>query len=163
MLSLTSGAFARVVDAPRANALARESTSRPRPFRVAQRTKSSPVARGVVASARVAASFGETRARPSLDRGACSTRGPSPPRAVFGVGEGLATISWPLVSASNAWGVWAAIFCASTFGLWGNKQRWGAKVGGASLLSALFALRPAAAANSSDDASMETDAASQGD
>ena len=67
MLSLTSGAFARVVDAPRANALARESTSRPRPFRVAQRTKSSPVARGVVAFSRVAASFGETRARP-LDR-----------------------------------------------------------------------------------------------
>ena len=159
MLSLTSGAFARVVDAPRANALARESTSRPRPFRVAQRTKSSPVARGVVASARVAASFGETRARP-LDRAddaratparlrvAPSTsprrdapsRGPAPPRAIFGVGEGLATIAWPLVQPSNVWGVWAAIFCASTFGLWGNKQRWGAKVGGASLLSALFAL-----------------------
>ena len=159
MLSLTSGAFARVVDAPRANALARESTSRPRPFRVTQRTKSSPVARGVVASARVAASFGETRARP-LDRAddaratparlrvAPSTsprrdapsRGPAPPRAIFGVGEGLATIAWPLVQPSNVWGVWAAIFCASTFGLWGNKQRWGAKVGGASLLSALFAL-----------------------
>ena len=158
-MSLTSGAFARVVDAPRANALARESTSRPRPFRVAQRTKSSPVARGVVASARVAASFGETRARP-LDRAddaratparlrvAPSTsprsdapsRGPAPPRAIFGVGEGLATIAWPLVQPSNVWGVWAAIFCASTFGLWGNKQRWGAKVGGASLLSALFAL-----------------------
>ena len=158
-MSLTSGAFARVVDAPRANALARESTSRPRPFRVAQRTKSSPVARGVVASARVAASFGETRACP-LDRAddaratparlrvAPSTsprrdapsRGPAPPRAIFGVGEGLATIAWPLVQPSNVWGVWAAIFCASTFGLWGNKQRWGAKVGGASLLSALFAL-----------------------
>ena len=164
MLSLTSGAFARVVDkkAPRANALARESTSSPRPFRVAQRTKSSPVARGVVASARVAASFGETRACPPLDRGnldarltparlrvapstsprrdATSARGPAPPRAIFGVGEGLATIAWPLVQPSNAWGVWAAIFCASTFGLWGNKQRWGAKLGGASLLSALFAL-----------------------
>ena len=163
MLSLTSGAFARVVDAPRANALARHSSSsRPRPFRVAQRTKSSPVARGVVASARVAASFGETRACPPLDRGnldarltparlrvapstsprrdATSTRGPAPPRAIFGVGEGLATIAWPLVQPSNAWGVWAAIFCASTFGLWGNKQRWGAKLGGASLLSALFAL-----------------------
>lgn len=163
MLSLTSGAFARVVDAPRANALARHSSSsRPRPFRVAQRTKSSPVARGVVASARVAASFGETRACPPLDRGnldarltparlrvapstktrrdASSARGPAPPRAIFGVGEGLATIAWPLVQPSNAWGVWAAIFCASTFGLWGNKQRWGAKLGGASLLSALFAL-----------------------
>ena len=138
MLSLVSGALVGVVDAPRANALAREPRAM---FRVAQRAKSkSPVARGALASARVAASFGETRARPSLDRGACSTRRPSPPRAVFGVGEGLATISWPLVSASNAWGVWAAIFCASTFGLWGNKQRWGAKVGGASLLSALFAL-----------------------
>ena len=52
MLSLTPGAFARVVDAPRASALARESTSCPRPFRVARRAKS-PVSRGVVASARV--------------------------------------------------------------------------------------------------------------
>ena len=67
MLSLTPGAFARVVDAPRASALARESTSCPRPFRVARRAKS-PVSRGVVASARVAASFGEPRARPALDR-----------------------------------------------------------------------------------------------
>ena len=164
MLSLASGAFARVVDAPPANAHAREPTSRPRPFRVPQRAKSTrPVPRGgLVASARAAASCGESRARAALPRRAAetrvvhdrlraplpsdrrdrrgSTRGPAPPRAVFGVGEGLATISWPLVSASNAWGVWAAIFCAGTFGLWGNKQRWGAKVGGASLLSALGAL-----------------------
>ena len=154
MLSLTPGAFARVVDAPRASALARESTSCPRPFRVAQRAKS-PVSRGVVASARVAASFGEPRARPALDRAEplapprapelrrrphASPRGPPPPRAVFGVGEGLATIAWPLVQPSNAWGVWAAIFSAGTFGLWGNKQRWGAKLGGASLISALLAL-----------------------
>ena len=154
MLSLTPGAFARVVDAPRASALARESTSCPRPFRVARRAKS-PVSRGVVASARVAASFGEPRARPALDRAEplarprpselrrrphASPRGPPPPRAVFGVGEGLATIAWPLVQPSNAWGTWAAIFSAGTFGLWGNKQRWGAKLGGASLISALLAL-----------------------
>ena len=153
-MSLTPGAFARVVDAPRASALARESTSCPRPFRVARRAKS-PVSRGVVASARVAASFGEPRARPALDRAEplaplrapelrrrphASPRGPPPPRAVFGVGEGLATIAWPLVQPSNAWGVWAAIFSAGTFGLWGNKQRWGAKLGGASLISALLAL-----------------------
>ena len=154
MLSLTPGAFARVVDAPRASALARESTSCPRPFRVARRAKS-PVSRGVVASARVAASFGEPRARPALDRAEplapprpserrrrppATPRGPPPPRAVFGVGEGLATIAWPLVQPSNAWGTWAAIFSAGTFGLWGNKQRWGAKLGGASLISALLAL-----------------------
>ena len=36
--------------------------------------------------------------------------------------------------------MWAAILCASSFGLWGNKQRWGARVGGASLLSTLLAL-----------------------
>ena len=153
-MSLTPGAFARVVDAPRASALARKSTSCPRPFRVARRAKS-PVSRGVVASARVAASFGEPRARPALDRAEtiapprfpelrrrphASPRGPPPPRAFFGVGEGLATIAWPLIQPSNAWGTWAAIFSAGTFGLWGNKQRWGAKLGGASLISALLAL-----------------------
>jgi len=63
-----------------------------------------------------------------------------PPKALFGFGEGLATIAWPLVQPTHHWAVWAAIFCAGTFGLWGNKQRWGARVGGASLLSALFAL-----------------------
>ena len=39
-----------------------------------------------------------------------------------------------LVQPTDPWGVWAAILCASSFGLWGNKQRWGARVGGASLL-----------------------------
>ena len=68
-------------------------------------------------------------------------RGPPPPRArSSAVGEGLATIAWPLVQPSNAWGDGAAIFSAGTFGLWGNKQRWGAKLGGASLISALLAL-----------------------
>ena len=60
-----------------------------------------------------------------------------PPRAL---GEGLATLDWPLVQPGDHWGVWAAILAASSFGLWGNKQRWGAKVGGASLLSTLLAL-----------------------
>lgn len=55
-------------------------------------------------------------------------------------GEGLATVTWPLVQPTDPWGVWAAILCASSFGLWGNKQRWGARVGGASLLSTLLAL-----------------------
>lgn len=62
------------------------------------------------------------------------------PRAFLGVGEGLSTLAWPLVQPNHHWAVWAAILCASTFGLWGNKQRWGARVGGASLLSTLFAL-----------------------
>ena len=60
-----------------------------------------------------------------------------PPRAL---GAGLATLDWPLVQPGDHWGVWAAILAASSFGLWGNKQRWGAKVGGASLLSTLLAL-----------------------
>lgn len=36
--------------------------------------------------------------------------------------------------------MWAAILCASSFGLWGNRQTWGAAMGGASLLSTLMAL-----------------------
>ena len=62
---------------------------------------------------------------------------PPPPRARR---RPTRPLDWPLVQPGDHWGVWAAILAASSFGLWGNKQRWGAKVGGASLLSTLLAL-----------------------
>lgn len=71
-------------------------------------------------------------------------RSPSPrgaslrtPAAGPSLAAGLAA---PLISPTDQWGMWAAILCASSFGLWGDKQKWGAAMGGSSLLSTLMAL-----------------------
>ena len=78
------------------------------------------------------------RSAPRL-RPATARRGGAVRARAFG--EGIATVTWPLVQPTDPWGVWAAILCASSFGLWGNKQRWGARVGGArASLSTLLAL-----------------------
>ena len=56
------------------------------------------------------------------------------------IGAGLASLNWPLIQPTDNFGVWAVMLAASSFGLWGAKQRWGSKLGGAPLLSTLFAL-----------------------
>jgi hypothetical protein len=41
-----------------------------------------------------------------------------------------AGFSAPLIAPTDTWGMWAAILCASSFGLWGDQQSWGAWLGG---------------------------------
>ena len=65
-------------------------------------------------------------------------RGDSARCDVFGAG--LAHVAWPLVQPTDQFGMWAAMLAASSFGLWGAKQRWGSKLGGAPLISTLCAL-----------------------
>lgn len=46
----------------------------------------------------------------------------------------------PLIAPTDQWGVWAALFCAGSFGMWGGTQKWGAAIGGPPLLATLAAL-----------------------
>lgn len=135
-----TGAVASRRGIPRAVALAAAPTA------CWRSASSAAVASAAGASSRARARLPGASPAPIARPAPCTAPRPAPrpalrertaPRAF---GEGLATVTWPLIQPTDQWGMWAAILCASSFGLWGNKQRWGARVGGASLLSTLLAL-----------------------